>query len=310
MSNINKLEIEARKRDFIEGFGTKEIPEKESIWSLSNLKKLTPDEIVDRIEQIDNQAFLYTCRLLWELRQRFPSDIHFGQYIEGIRNHPTHPVKLGKQPRINKMLHVGRFCNEYKISDISKSGVLQSAIVELARPVNKDIAGSVLHEIRRANLPIKDVLRIIEQKKAVFTIEKLEKRKQYLLEKGIPEEEVEAEIVKHRKYTVNVDNGVIEGAFNNDPMSLLGSEIIEAPEANLDTLSDDDAINLIIEPKEHNRRHELLRELADLDATKLSTDDQRDELLLLAESYKLSFIKLIPVFQSCIKRLQVLMWQK
>jgi len=308
--SITKLEIEARKRDFIEGIGTKEVAEKDSIWSLANLRKLTPDELLDRIEQIDNQAFLYTCRLLWELRQRFPSDIHFGQYIEGIRSNPDNTVKLGSQPRINKMLHVGRFCDENKISDISKSGILQSAIVELSRPANKDVASVVLHEIRRANLPLKEVLRLIEQKKAVFTIEKLEKRKQHLLEQGITEEEVEAEIVRHRKYTVNVDNGVIEGAFNSSPMALPIEQIIEAPESNLEALSDDETVSLVMMPGEHSRRHELLRELADLPSDYLTEEEKCEELLLHAECFNLSFIKLIVLFQLCVKRVQAIQWKK
>lgn len=166
----------------------KEFVEKDSIWSLANLKRLTPEEIVDRIEQINDQAFLYTSRLLWELRDRFPSDIKFGQYIEKIKNHPTHPVKLGKQPRTNKMLHVGRFCNEYDISDISKIGILQSVIVELARPFYREVAGAVLHEIRRKNLKFKDAVGVMEAKKAVFTIEKQEKSRQLLIEQGIEDD--------------------------------------------------------------------------------------------------------------------------
>ncbi len=296
-TNMTKSEIEARKSDFIEGIGTKEIAENDSIWSLNNLKKLTPEEIVDRIEQIDNQAFLYTCRLLWELRDRFPSDILFGQYIEKIKNHPTHPVRLGKQPRINKMLHVGRFCNQYKISDISKTGILQSVIVELARPANINIAGQVLHEIRRKSLPFKEVMSIIDAKQAVYTIDKQEKKKQKLLEKGLSEEEVEAELVRHRKYTVAVEDNVIEGT--------LLDEVDDTS-----SLTDDEVIELLVEPIEHTRRYELLRELADLDATNLTPEQQADELLLLSESYKLSSIKLIPVFQICIKKLQELMWKK
>lgn len=309
MANINKAEIEQRKKDFIEGIGTSEIAEKENIFSVVYLNRLTPDQIMDRYEQVEGQAFLIKCRLIAALRDKFPSDPQFGQYIAEIQNHPTHPIKLGSQPRVNKMIHVGRFCAEHKISDLSKTGILQSAIVELARPKYKEFAGKLLHDIRRKNTPIKEVCRLIEEELAVATIRKQEERR--LLGIDLEEEKEPTE-----KRTIQVeDNVAIEGELSSEQGVAIAEEVIEPSAASIAAQLPSTDTSLMMKAieevnVEYAHRYELLLELSKMDASELTEEQKHEELLLFTESYKLSEIKLIPLIQGFIKLLQKIQWKK
>src|SRR5659263_102007 len=110
-------EIEAR-RAFIAGADKDGIiQQQESIWSFSDLKKLSNDELINRLEQIDNQAMLMRWRILWVLRQRFPSDRLFGQYIAELR--ATRAICAGSHQDVNRALHAGRFCERHQITDLN-----------------------------------------------------------------------------------------------------------------------------------------------------------------------------------------------
>lgn len=323
MAIKTREEIEQRKQDFIDGVPAKDIIDKESIWSLAHLKRLTNEQIVERMEQIDNQAFLYTCRLLYELRKRFASDMLFGQYLDGLRNHPEYPIKLGGQPRVTKMIHVGKFCEDYSISDINKAGILQSAIVELARPANKDVAKVVLHQVRRGNKPLKVVLALIQKEKddlnTILSIEKGDNDISMMLESET-QEDFDLAASKPR-YTVEVEHSVVEREIDGVVVRDMAQTAIVPPAANLSVFgfTTKSAPIAIIDPVEElteeqldniRRRTELLNELATISATMLTEEQRVAELILLSSAYDLAPIKLIPTFQACSKHLQKEIWGK
>jgi len=162
-------EIEAR-RAFIAGADKDGIiQQRESIWSFSDLKKLSNDELINRLEQIDNQAMLMRWHILWVLRQRFPSDRIFGQYIAELR--ATRTICAGSHQEVNRALHAGRFCEKHRITDLTSTGLLQSAVYVLSRPANEHVADEVYKKIKNKNVQVKEVERLLEQAKAVSTIE-------------------------------------------------------------------------------------------------------------------------------------------
>lgn len=169
MGTKTSKESEERKQDLIAGLDIKGKRENSDLFSVSYVDSLSPDQIMDKYEQVDGQAFIIKCRLLASLRKKFLSDPLFGQYLNNLRNDPIHPMKLGSQPRLNKLAATGKFCIEHNISDLSKTGILQSAIVELARPKYKVFAGSVFHEIKHRNLPLKTIQSLIDKELAVTT---------------------------------------------------------------------------------------------------------------------------------------------
>ena len=57
MAIKTREEIEQRKQDFIDGVPAKDMIDKESIWSLAHLKRLTNEQIVERMERLTIRHF-------------------------------------------------------------------------------------------------------------------------------------------------------------------------------------------------------------------------------------------------------------
>jgi hypothetical protein len=152
---------EARKND----------PQTESIWSLDNLNKLSNDALIDRLEQVENQSMLIKWRILWTLRQRFPSDKVFGQYLVDLKNSSTRYIIASSPQTITKSIQAGRFCEKHKITSLEEVRLLPSSIYALSRPIYEDVSDSVFKQVKKKNLPNIEVERLLEQAKAVATIE-------------------------------------------------------------------------------------------------------------------------------------------
>ncbi len=159
----NRAELEAQ-RAFVDGKSD------ESVFSLQRLDLLSQDEIVERIDAIEAQAWLLKARLIWELRKRFPSDKEFGQYLNVLRN-STSQFMASSSSQVSKLAAIGRFCEEHKISDMGKTKVYQESLYELARLEDKVIASKILKTVRNKHMSVADVKRIIQQETVVHTIE-------------------------------------------------------------------------------------------------------------------------------------------
>lgn len=160
-----KQEIAELKREFVDGVG------KSDVWSVSGLNQLSNEDLIKRLVQIDNQSTLMKWRILWILRQRYDSDTLFGQYIAELRSDPAQTLCLGNQMDIYRAWNAGKFCETYDINDLSEISISQTAIYELSRPANEAVSGDVFNAIRYKKVPVSDVKRMLEQAKAVSTIE-------------------------------------------------------------------------------------------------------------------------------------------
>lgn len=171
---IKTAEQLAARRAFIDGADKDETIAPISLeQSFSDLKRMTLDDLLDRLLQIENQSMLIKWRIWWAIRQHFKSDKFFGQYVAEIKNDPAHALCVGNmnQQGINRAYQAGQFCEKFKINDLTKIGILPTAIYELARPQNSDIAEKLFKEVRHKGYPVAEIQRRIAQERAVSTIE-------------------------------------------------------------------------------------------------------------------------------------------
>lgn len=238
----------------------------ETIWSLSDLKQLTPDQVMDRIEQIDNQAMLYKWRLYWALRQKFPSNIEFGHYLSALRERPHSPI-IESQQVINRYINAGRFAEQHKIGSLDQAGVKPSVIYLLSQPQNKAIADAIFRDIRRKNMLHKDVQRMLEQSRAVATLTTEDRPTA-----------IEGEVIREETPTQAVAESEEQA---EQIVSKLMRSIIED-----ETERKPEAVPVI------SRRRELLLELSEMDNSGVDEDEIQEDYELLDRSYRRNDLKL------------------
>jgi hypothetical protein len=271
-------EIEAR-RVFIAGADKDGIiQQQESIWSFSDLKKLSNDELINRMEQVDNQAILMRWRILWVLRQRFPSDRLFGQYIAELK--ATRANCAGSHQEINRALHAGRFCARHRITDLNSVGLLQSSIYVLSRPANEYVADEVYKKIKNKNVQVKDVERYVEQAKAVLTIEQ---QPQQPVEMDYERDSTELHFIQ------DTNNIAIKPDFIESIASLVERIDLQPEITKVDSYAHAPESN-------HQRRMAILATLPPLD-DEISNDEIIAEVRLLCSQFMSPVFKIIPLIK-------------
>ena len=170
----------------------------------ADLRKLSNEQLLDRLDQVDKQATLIRWRIWWEIRSRFKSDKLFGQYINELRNDPAHANLVGSQQDINRCLHAGRFCELHRINDLTKIGVQISVIYELSRPQNDDVSRQIYKDVKNKGYSYADVKRKIEQAKALSQPPAVE-----TIDYSEPEPE-QAEHESRGRYLVEVEKGQVK----------------------------------------------------------------------------------------------------
>ena len=304
---VKTPEMAQQQLDFINEANQGQLVKQDSIWSLDGIKRLSEHDLIERLFQVTNQSLLVKWRLFWELRQRYPSDRKFGEKLNQLRNDPTYADCIGASQDINRALNAGRFCEKHRIIDLNKTAIYQSAIYELSRPMNIDVADDVYKRIKGKHVPVYDVIRMINEAKGnvVLTIEQPSAELSRLVEQMDLDQ-----LSQEKRFVPVVKNVAIEG---NQQSIIESSAVMVAPEVAeravnslMQSLMTEEVAEVVtVEPmRTLTRRQELLQELALMDASGLTIDEQADEIMLLVESYRLSFIRQIPVFQACIKKAQ------
>jgi len=241
--------------------------------SFKDLKKMTVEDLVDRLEQIENQSTLIKWRIWWAIRQHFPSDKLFGQYINELRS--THQSLVGSQQHINLCINAGRFCEKHKINDLTKIGISATGIYELARPVNDEVATDIFKDVKHKGYQVDEIKRRISQAKVVSEIEYDEQP-----------EELETPNVAHREpYTVEVERGRVVGLEDETP------PVTDEEEQILEQVS-------VKQEGFAYPRHERVE---------AESDDHGaivEAILAFVDRYQLSPLKMIAVLQDVIKRVR------
>jgi hypothetical protein len=304
----------ADRKAFIIEANKTELEQQDSLWSLANLKKLEPDELVDRLERVENQSVLIKWRILWALRQKFPSDKLFGQYLANIRDDATRPNWLSSPRDISRSVAAGRFCEQHRITDLNAIGVYQSSIYALSSPANEDIADSIFAQIRKKNIPNKDVERMIAQAKAVLTIEQQPQPQQP--ERISYGDQATEEQEQNHLQSASVVNGVTigesqaeEGGFGPfDDLDIEEARSGGAMAERAITPNPFDSITMedLETPEEaHYRaeRSDLINQLAALDSAYMSDKQILDEWAALEKGYERKDKELIELYKQRINAL-------
>lgn len=315
-------------------------------WALGDLKKLTNEELLDRLERVSNGAVLMRWRIFWALRQHYASDKLFGQYIQELRENPAYANLVGTQQDIHRAWNAGKFCEKYRIDDITVVGLQISSIYALSRPSNADVAGKVFRKIERmvlpntarTTLPNVEVERMLYEAKAI-TVQKEPEQKEP--ERITYEQPARSGVFKVANNVVQLPEDLeqigeaIEVAIEHGetvaPVAL-EAEVIEEP-----TEEEDETLAAVLQerraPEYTGRRFtdntraiytetgaevdlksvsydDLLLELASRDASKLTDEQKVSEMILLDERFGMAAIKLIAVHAATNRHYQEIMWGK
>lgn len=308
-------------------------------WSFGDLKKLTNEELLDRLERVSNGAVLMRWRIFWALRQHYASDKLFGQYIQELRENPAHANLVGTQQDIHRAWNAGKFCEKHRIDDITIVGLQISSVYALSRPSNADVADKVFRKIERAvlpntartTLPNTEVERMLYEAKAI-TVQK-------------EPEQAEPERLTYeqpaRTGVFNVENNVVQLPDLEQPgedieVAVEHGETVTPVDLEAEAVNDETQAAVLPERRalEHTGRRftdnmqetytetgvefdlksvaydDLLLELASRDASKLTDEQKVAEMVLLDERFGMAAIKLIAVHAAINRHYQELMWGK
>lgn len=313
MAFKTKEQLEARSQFLAEANqGELEIEKMDSIKQLS---KMTVDELVYRWDCIHAQSQIYSWFLYMTIRDKIPSDLEYGQYLDTLRKiNPDHPLCTTKQQRLNTYVNTARFLLAHRIKDISNIGIQPTALHMIAAPRNKEVASVLLRKLKHGNHPIDTV------KKIIATV----REKHGLDVKPEPEEPEQLEANKEpvAPYTLKVEGGVVANQtdWTEDEKSIIDGESVRyvEPEAEPEAVQpaftfagrSASATALKMGLPVHkatlggdlHRRQELLLELSEMDMSDLTQEQRIEEMMLLNKSYRMADLRLIADHQEIIKR--------
>lgn len=316
-----KEELEALKQQFIQG--ADQTPEQPvqvvSEWSYTELKKLDEHQLAERLERITNQSTIMTWLICMHIRDRFRFDRDMGQFINDLRKQDEdHPLCVSQQT-INRYIHAGRFVSRHKIYNLNKAGISATAIYALSSPTNSDVADYVYHEVKRKGYPVAEIQRRIEQAKSVPSVAvDLEgsglqriSYDRHAEPSGLPSRTVPVE------KGVALDFVAAEAMFK-PPVDVVLPEPDQEPESfpsrvteGMDRVPLEEANPIYIDKPAFCLADvddaDLLLELASRDASALSDDQAVTDLLIFAERFKRSHMKLIPLFMTAAQQLKTQM---
>lgn len=291
------------------------------IWKASDLKKLTLEDLLDRLERVDNQATLLRWRIFAAIRAHFISDKLYGQYLAELRANPDYEGLIGTQQDAHRCAQAGKFCDKHGINNLNDAGILKSAVYALSRPANADVADKIYKAIKRRSSSINEVERLIAQAKSLPGT--VVPEVQVIDYDNIGNVQEPEEKVRHLRKFIQLENGKIPGLMEEQReealSGLMANAFAEAENVSrVDYEEPEEDFEEEVEPVMlhiertgveqsvlHNAPDEdLLLELASRRVTGLTPEQMVSEILLLTERFGLSSIKLIPVLQLAVRHCQ------
>ena len=139
---------ELKKDDYLEG------RQKNDLSSLSN------EELVERYSDIEQQFQFMKGAILLELRNRFPSNIEFGNWVESIRT-----LCSDTPQQRTRLINLARY-----FGNKDTNGISLTACYEISAPVNEDVADKVYEYALNRNLSVADIKAKIKEEKKLLPI--------------------------------------------------------------------------------------------------------------------------------------------
>lgn len=280
--------------------------EQESIWSVAHLKKLTVQQLENKLEEVEEQSTLIKWRIWWAIRQKFDSDRLFGEHINELRLNSTRPGWPSSPRDISRSIAAGRFCEKHRISDLNTVRIYKESIYLLMSLKDEGIAGKILSEIRRRHTEPTAVRKMIDD--ATTVVSTIEKRPEVTA--PIPGSsdkrhlQVASGIVVEKQ--IDFVDWINEDKGDQAPVrqeNEINPAIAESSTAlMMQAIQEDDSEQQVI-TNNVNRRMGLLLELAREEATYMTEQQMKDEIKMLVMSYRLGFLKEAGLLQTCAKEI-------
>lgn len=124
------------------------ISETSYVENSDDLTLLSLDQLADRFDSIEQQAQLYQGRILLEARNRFESDIAFGEWVT---NAGGTLCSITRQHR-TRLMNLARFFDSRELTGISIT-----AAYEISAPINEDVADKIYEYALNKNLPVSEI---------------------------------------------------------------------------------------------------------------------------------------------------------
>jgi hypothetical protein len=139
---------ELKKDDYLEG------RQKNDLSTLSN------EELIERYCDIEQQFQFMKGAILLELRNRFPSNIEFGNWVESIRT-----LCSDTPQQRTRLMNLARY-----FGNKDTNGISLTACYEISAPTNVDVADKVYEYALNKNLSVADIKAKIKEEKKLLPI--------------------------------------------------------------------------------------------------------------------------------------------
>lgn len=124
---------------------------------IEDLSQLSLEQLKERYLTIHGQSQMMKGLILLEARERIPSDKEFGQWAATIGLSDSNSFQTR-----NVYMNFARF-----FKDRDMTGISLTAAYAISSPSNTAVAEEIYQEVIGKNLPVKEVKRLIEQKKSI-----------------------------------------------------------------------------------------------------------------------------------------------
>lgn len=125
----------------------------------SQFKGMALDDLVDQFISIGTQAKLLQGQILLEIRQRFPSDREFGQWVSNSALH----VSANHQQR-TKLMNLARV-----FSTRDMTGISITAAYSISAPKNADVLEEIYEYAHGKSFSVKEIEEKIQELKHSFS---------------------------------------------------------------------------------------------------------------------------------------------
>jgi hypothetical protein len=122
-----------------------------------SLNDMTTEQLADRYVDINSQSQMMKGLILLKARELFLSNKEFGDWVNSV-----HGLSVDSQQNRTLFINLASF-----FKDRDMSGISLTAAYAISSPANQDVAEDVYQEVLNKNLHVKEVKRLIKQKKAI-----------------------------------------------------------------------------------------------------------------------------------------------
>lgn len=122
-----------------------------------SLHGMSTEQLANQYASINSQSQMMKGLILLKAREQFPSNIEFGDWVNSV-----HALCVDGQQVRNRYMHLANF-----FKSRAMTGISITAAYQISKPDNDSVAVEVYEEVINKNLPVKDITRLIRQKKAI-----------------------------------------------------------------------------------------------------------------------------------------------